>query len=68
LLFIFLDVLEEYRENFLRKVGYIIFQNIQRVLHGKGPSLKYRFENVDTISLLLEPMNLWYLVSLCDMK
>lgn len=44
----------------------MISQNIRQVLHGEGPGLEYRFENAESISLLLEPMNSWRLVSLCD--
>jgi hypothetical protein len=62
----FLDVLYEYRGDFLQKVSHMISQNIRQVLHGEGPGLEYRFENADTTSLLLESMDSWQLVSLCD--
>jgi hypothetical protein len=63
---VFLDVLYKYRKNFFQEVGHMISQNIRQVLHGEGSGLMYRFENADTTSLLLEPMDSWHLVSLCD--
>jgi hypothetical protein len=62
----FLDVLYEYRRDFLQEMGHMISQNIRQVLHGKGPGLEYRFENADTTFFLLESMDSWRLVSLCD--
>lgn len=63
---VFLDVLHEYRGVFLQEVGHMVSQNVQEVLYGKNLSLKYSFENADTISLLLEPMDSRRLVCLCN--
>ncbi|KAI1936142.1 hypothetical protein LOZ57_006786 [Ophidiomyces ophidiicola] len=64
--FVFLDVLDEHRGSFIREVAAAISPSVEAVLCGNDVSPNYRFEHVDQIELLREPMDSDRLVSLCQ--
>ena len=63
----FLDVLVEFRGNFLKEVGELVSPHIPKILKREDLSRKYVFENVDA-SFLKMPLDSENLVEYCRLE
>jgi len=64
---LFLDVLKEFRGDFLCKVSELISQHIYEILYRKDLSRKYVFENMDEDHLKQEPLDSSHFIEFCEL-
>ena len=64
---LFLDVLEEFRGDFLCMVSDLVSQNICDILYRKDLSQKYKFESLDRECLKREPLDSGNLIKYCEL-
>lgn len=64
---LFLDVLVEFRGDFLCKVSELVSQHIQKILYREDLSQRYVFENVDGTALKQEPLNSVKFIDFCNL-
>ena len=64
---LFLDVLVEFRGNFLQEVGELVSPHIPKILKREDLSRKYAFESIDA-SFLKTPLDSEDLVEYCRLE
>ena len=64
----FLDILVEFRGNFLREVGELVSQHIPKILKREDFSQKYAFESIDASYLKKIPLDSKHLIEYCRLE
>ena len=64
----FLDILVEFRGNFLREVGELVSQHISKILKREDFSQKYAFKNMDASFLKKIPLDSEHLIEYCRLE
>ena len=65
LIALFLDVLVEFRGDFLHEVSELVSQHIRKILYREDLSQKYVFENLDGTDLKQEPLDSVKFIDFC---
>ncbi len=65
---LFLDVLIEFRGNFLHNVSDLVSQHIHGILNQNNLNQRYMFENLDGDCLKHEPFDSENLIDLCKLN
>jgi hypothetical protein len=63
---LFMDVLYEFRGDFLHKVSELVSRHIHDILYRKDLSWKYGFEKIDGDALKKEPLDSPGFVQFCE--
>ena len=64
----FLDILVEFRGNFLQEVGELVSQYIPKILKREDFSQKYAFESMDASFLKKIPLDSEHLIEYCRLE
>lgn len=65
---VFIEVLDELRGNFLRKVSGLVAQHIDDILERRDLDRKYVFEGIEGISLKQEPLDSSSFIQFCQIE